>query len=217
MAGTHLKYQRLANGKETYSISDANINKINSWYRGRAFIYDNSVIDGEELEDLLTVTETAIKQYNVKFICIDNLMTAMEVTARDDLYRAQSVFVGKLSKLAKAYNVVILLVAHPRKVSGNISNDDISGSADITNKVDVVMSYSRDDGDDDPDKRLFRVTKNRLTGRLTEENNPVPLYYTSCSKRIVGSDKVFNREYGWSTLADGFDEVEDINAYVSFD
>ena len=217
VAGTHLKYQRLANGKETYSISDANINKINSWYRGRAFIYDNSVIDGEELEDLLTVTETAIKQYNVKFICIDNLMTAMEVTARDDLYRAQSVFVGKLSKLAKAYNVVILLVAHPRKVSGNISNDDISGSADITNKVDVVMSYSRDDGDDDPDKRLFRVTKNRLTGRLTEENNPVPLYYTSCSKRIVGSDKVFNREYGWSTLADGFDEVEDINAYVSFD
>ena len=217
VAGTHLKYQRLANGKETYSISDANINKINSWYRGRAFIYDNSVIDGEELEDLLTVTETAIKQYNVKFICIDNLMTAMEVTARDDLYRAQSVFVGKLSKLAKAYNVVILLVAHPRKVSGNISNDDISGSADITNKVDVVMSYSRDDGDDNPDKRLFRVTKNRLTGRLTEENNPVPLYYSSCSKRIVGSDKVFNREYGWSTLADGFDEVEDINAYVSFD
>lgn len=217
VAGTHLKYQRLANGKETYSISDANINKINSWYRGRAFIYDNSVIDGEELEDLLTVTETAIKQYNVKFICIDNLMTAMEVTARDDLYRAQSVFVGKLAKLAKAYNVVILLVAHPRKVSGNISNDDISGSADITNKVDVVMSYSRDAEEADPDRRLLRITKNRLTGRLTDEENPIPLYYSSCSKRIVGSDKVFNREYGWSALTDGFDEVEDINNYVSFD
>ena len=79
------------------------------------------------------------------------------------------------------------------------------------------MSYSRDAEEADPDRRLLRITKNRLTGRLTDEENPIPLYYSSCSKRIVGSDKVFNREYGWSTQTDGFDEVEDINAYVSFD
>lgn len=216
VAGTHLRYQKLANGRETYSISDSNIQKINAWYRGRAYIYDNSIIEGEELEDLLTVTETAIKQYNTKFICIDNLMTAMDVTAKDDLYRAQSVFVGRLAKLAKAYSVVILLVAHPRKTQGGISNDDVSGSADITNKVDVVMSYSRDSEDNDPDKRLFMVTKNRLTGRLTKEKEEIPLYYSSSSKRIVGEDRKFNRDYGWNALSDGFYEVENISDYVSF-
>lgn len=216
VAGTHLVYQKLANGTETYSISESNIRKINAWYRGRAFLYDNSMIEGEELEDLVTVVENAIKQYNVKFVCIDNLMTAMDVTARDDLYRAQSVFVGKLAKIAKAYRIVILLVAHPRKTSGNLSNDDISGSADITNKVDVVMSYSRDNEDNDPDKRLFQVTKNRLTGRLTKENSPIPLYYSSSSKRIVGIEKVFNREYGWNSIGDGFYEIGDMSDYINF-
>lgn len=207
-AGTHLKYQKLANGKESYTISDFNIKKINAWYRGRAFLYDNSIIDGEELEDLLTVTEQAIKQYNVKFICIDNLMTAMDVTAKDDLYRAQGIFVGKLAKLAKAYNVVILLVAHPRKTSGAISNDDVSGSSDITNKVDVVMSYSRDEDSEEEDKRLFRVTKNRLTGRLTKDDKPISLYYSPYSKRIVGVEKQFNREYSWNSVKNEFHQME---------
>lgn len=219
-AGTHLKYQKLANGKEVYTISDFNIKKINAWYRGRAFLYDNSIIDGEELEDLLTVTERAIKQYNVKFVCIDNLMTAMDVTVRDDLYRAQGIFVGKLAKLAKAYNVVILLVAHPRKTSGAISNDDVSGSSDITNKVDVVMSYSRDEENEEEEKRLFRVTKNRLTGKLTKEGQPINLYYSPYSKRIVGTEKRFNREYSWNTAGDGFSQVEKDpfeSEYISFE
>lgn len=220
VAGTHLIYQKLENGNETYTISDSNIKKINAWYRGRAFLYDNSIIEGEELEDLLTVTEQAIKQYNIKFVCIDNLMTAMDVTATDDLYRAQGVFVGKLAKLAKAYNVVILLVAHPRKTSGSISNDDVSGSSDITNKVDVVMSYSRDEENEEEDKRLFRVTKNRLTGKLTKENSPISLYYASGSKRIVGVEKRFNREYSWSSDKDGFHELHESHfetEYISFE
>ena len=219
-AGTHLKYQKLANGKETYTISDFNIKKINAWYRGRAFLYDNSIIDGEELEDLLTVTEQAIKQYNVKVVCIDNLMTAMDVTIKDDLYRAQGVFVGKLAKLAKAYNVVILLVAHPRKTSGAISNDDVSGSSDITNKVDVVMTYSRDEDDEEEDKRLFRVTKNRLTGKLTKEGKPISLYYSLYSKRIVGAEKRFNREYSWNKAENEFRKSETSvfeSEYISFE
>ena len=46
---------------------------------------------------------------------------------------------GKLKKIAVKYNVVVLLVAHPRKSNNDFTNDDVSGSADITNKVDVVM------------------------------------------------------------------------------
>ena len=82
-------------------------------------------------------------------------MTAMDVVDRqDNLYLAQSNFVGKLKKIAVRLNVAIILVAHPRKSNGqDFSNDDVSGSSDITNKVDVVMSYKKVETDDDDSLR----------------------------------------------------------------
>ena len=46
--------------------------------------------------------------------------------------------------IAKKYNVIVLLVAHPRKHQGTLfENDDVAGSANITNLADVVIRYSR--------------------------------------------------------------------------
>ena len=39
--------------------------------------------------------------------------------------------------------------------------------------------------------RILSITKNRLTGRLGE----VKLFYSEDSKRIVGEDKNFNKDY----------------------
>lgn len=177
-------------------LRNSEIDMLNNWYDDKIYLYDNNVIDAEEMEDLLKVVETAICKYDTKFICIDNLMTALEVSANEDLYRAQSSFTGKLAKLAKIHNVVILLVAHPRKSREGFTNDDVSGSADITNRVDVVMSYTRT-GAEDPDERELKVTKNRLTGKTTNENNKICLYYSQESKRIVGRDRDFSKVYGW--------------------
>lgn len=171
------------------------INKLNKWYKNKIFLYDNNVVEDEEMEELLTVVETAIQKYGAQFICIDNLMTAMEVDPREDLYRAQSRFVGKLAKLAKAHNVVVILVAHPRKSNGDFSNDVISGSADITNKVDIVMGYCRDSNYADYMRTLV-VTKNRLTGKLAKAGDIV-LDYSEDSKRIVERGESFEKEYGW--------------------
>ena len=43
------------------------------------------------------------------------------------------------TKIAKKYEVVVLLVAHPRKSNGQFKNDSVSGSADITNAVDFLF------------------------------------------------------------------------------
>lgn len=183
-------------GDEVYSISDADIELINSWYKGRAYIFDNNYIpdNKQELESLVTTVEKAIQQYDVKLICIDNLMTAIEPD-QNDLYRQQSKFVGDLKKIAMKYNVVIILVAHPRKSREKFDNDDVSGSADITNKVDVVMSYGRCDDSKEYDGELL-ITKNRLTGRLAIKENAIGLFYSAKTKRITsyGSGK---RHYGW--------------------
>lgn len=207
----HLIKNEHKSGSVTYDIRNSDIDKINGWYRDLVYLYDNNCIDDEEMENLLEVVEKSIQQYGIRLVCIDNLMTALDVGMDTDLYRAQSKFVGKLAKLAKKYNILILLVAHPRKNSGNLSNDDVSGSSDITNKVDVVMQYTRDaDKEDAPDnERKFAVTKNRLTGRLTKSKQYIRLYYDSKSKRISDSESGFDREYGWNRDSDGFYDLPD--------
>lgn len=195
-------------GKRT--LTNTQVDSCNSWYKQRLFIYDNTCIDEEETATLLDVIEEAAQKMNVRFFVLDNLMTALDDCSNNEsLYRAQSNFVGKLAKMAKSYDIFILLVAHPRKsLSSRFENDDVSGSADITNKVDIVMSYDRileKDGTElEADRRSMTVTKNRLTGRLGD----VTLFYSEDSKRIVGPDRNFQKRYiddGW----DGFQEIEE--------
>ena len=116
-------------------------------------------------------------------------MMAITPNGRDNLYMLQSAFVGKLSRLAKRYNAVIMLIAHPRKGSGE-SNDDISGSGDVGNKADIVMYYDRDNDRDMDDLRVLRVTKNRLTGKL----GTVDMWFSE-SKRISDTEGHFEKNY----------------------
>lgn len=183
-------------GDYEYTISDQTIQKISDWYRGKAYIYDNDYIpDGEdEMESLIETIEKVIRQYGVRLICIDNLMTAMEtVSEQNQLYLAQSKFVGKLKRIAKKFDVAVVLVAHPRKSKDNFDNDDVSGSADITNRVDVVMSYQRVDNEEFDSQLL--ITKNRLFGRYANGEKAIKMYYSPSSKRIFTSDS--ERCYGW--------------------
>ena len=184
-------------GDESYLLSNEVVERLNQWYRGKAYIYDNNAIDdGDELESLLTTIEKAICRYGIRFVCIDNLMTALDVDLKDDIYRAQSKFLRQLKLLAVQHNVVILLVAHPRKTRDNLENDDVSGSSDITNRVDVVLSYARNQ-DDVCDGKLS-VLKNRLTGRLTKKGGEVQLFYSNKSKRITSLQSP-GKNYGWQS------------------
>ena len=200
-------------------LTNSEIDRCNAWYRGRLFVYDDSDLteDDDETEALVEIMEEAILQKNCELLLIDNLMTAMEESAptNEALYRKQSEFVGKMAKMARRLNVIILLIAHPRKTFGNyVSNDDVSGSADITNKASVVMTYSRviiDKEEPDPTERRLEVIKNRLTGKLGD----VHVYYSDESKRIVGPDRKFNRCYIQPTF--GLDvEINDEEMEIPF-
>ena len=141
-------------------------------------------------------------------VLLDNLMTALDVGIDADLYRAQGKFVDKLVKMAKRQNVAIILVVHPRK--NRFSSDDtdeVSGSADITNKVDIVMTYKKVKGLPD-DERVLTVSKNRLTGKLAVGEKAIPLFYDEASKRISDNRDAFLKPYGWETEKDGFISVE---------
>lgn len=198
-------------GDSDYIIQPAALERIHNWYRGRAYIYDNAYIPKEKSEyiSLLDTIELVIRQYNIEFICIDNLMTAISSNGnKDNFYLAQSDFVGSLKKIAQRFNVVVLLVAHPRKSSGELGNDDVSGSADITNRVDIVLGYERGEESRDPNNppySLLSVTKNRLTGKLRTGDNRIMLYFNDKTKRI--SDKKTYRRYGWENEPDKYGDL----------
>ena len=160
-------------------------------YQDRFILYDNTVIDEQPPKLLETIEDTIIKQ-DVKFVLIDNLMSGLRVRANDNLYQAQSEFVFSLARMAKQYDLVIMLVAHPRKSNGIFDNDDVSGSADITNLADIVMSYDKDkDREEVEDLRILRVTKNRLTGKLGN----IDMWFSDSSRRISDNQHDFTRSY----------------------
>ena len=195
-------------GEIDYYIDDDVLDKINMWYRNRAYIYDNNYLtDGTEFETLPETIERTIQKYNVELICIDNLMTAMEkVQEQTNLYLAQSNFVGKLKSIAMKYSVVIILVVHPRKTSQNDTADDndlIAGSADITNKADIVLRFGRCDPEKYDCDGLLKVTKNRIMGTLkTTNETAVHVRYDKKTRRITGITELESLEkmYGWENL-----------------
>lgn len=188
--------------------------KASKWYDGKCFIYDNSAVIDEKEEVFKVMTE-AVRYLGCKFILIDNLMTAMEDKPSDDLFRQQSKFVTDLTKFAKGFNVVILLVAHPKK-NGDNSNDSIAGSGDITNRANVVLRFQRDRDakgnivNDNLSKIL--ITKNRTTGKLNDKG--ILVNYEPDSMRIHESNaevKPFIEEEN-----DGFVPAEEFNEEIPF-
>lgn len=208
-------------GYESYSVKGEVIPQMEQWYGEKIYIYDNRILEeGQQEEELLIKTlETAIRQYGCRVLVIDNLMTAIPDDVRSDLYRMQTQFVRRLTLIAKHYNVLIFLIAHPRKATGTkFDNDDIAGSSNVTNFSDVVMKYGKPEKNDDPDTkdRVLTVYKNRLTGRTDRKG--IPLYFQECSKRISEHDGIFDWELGWEHInLDAEDDDSDLERMLGVD
>jgi len=215
MAGPKYINSMVSNlGYKSYTVDGQYINQIHNWYDENCYIYDNTIINDEETESLEATILNAIQQYGCRVILIDNLMTAMEDDMSSDIYRQQTKFVRSLATMAKQFDVLIILIVHPRKSNGyEFRNDDVAGSSNITNLADVVMRYSvpnYDENDPDPADRILQVTKNRLNGRLQRDG--IKLWFDEASKRI-SEDKRFNWEVGWEHT---FMDADDLDEPIPF-
>lgn len=173
----------------TSPLDEKQERQCDRFYVGRLFGFNDITLNGREL--LPIIKDTVIKK-NIKMILVDNLMSALTDDNNENLYRRQSEFVGELVRMSKAMDLVVILIAHPRKGNGVFRNDEVSGSGDITNRVDIVMSYDVDpDREEIEDLRLLRITKNRFVGKL----GSFELWYEEKSKRISQYKDDFNRDY----------------------
>lgn len=202
----HIEKETNKYGDEEYYLSDKTVNKINRWYYDKAFIFDSDAIPEDDYQGLLKTITDAICRYNIKLVCIDNLMTALECDVRTDLYRQQSSFVKSLEKLAQAYEVAIILVAHPKKTQGDFDNDAVSGSSDITNAVSYVWNYER--GEEQGTGKIM-VTKNRVMGKLLTGDNSIKVYYSGKSKRIQ-QNQYDCKEYSCFKTVESFESIADL-------
>lgn len=186
--------------KLDYVLDSETEQRIKNWYRGRAFIYDNNRITLKDRPRLPDIIRKVIVRRGVQLVLVDNLMTAMDfVKNQNDLHLAQSHFVDELKEIATQYHVAVILIAHPRKqpsgMKESLSNDDISGSADIGNRVDIIGTYSKAKPDAGYDAD-FQITKNRKFGKLRQGDDAIHLLYSAKSKRIKET-RSLDKRYGW--------------------
>ena len=134
--------------------------KIIQDMKDRFFLYDN---DDYRIEAIIEKMTILAKRYGVRVFVIDNLMTVE--SSLKDKYEAETDTVKKLKNFAKKYNAIVHLVAHPRKsMNENISKDDVSGSANITNLADYVTVIERNFDKDKEYDASLNILKNRHTG-----------------------------------------------------
>lgn len=189
-------------------IEEATYKRMLEWpmYQ-QLYIYDveDEINSQETLFDVLI---KGIQQYGIRFIVLDNLMTAMDLNGELELNEAQTIFTKQLANIAQNYNVLIILIVHPRKSkAGSFSNDDIAGSSNITNRAHKTIRYSRPEvknGELPKWDRELTVLKDRLTGHIITKG--IPLYFQERTKRISDRQDIFDWTLGWEE-EDGFTEV----------
>lgn len=195
-------------------IIDANARReISDWYNGRVWIYDNN---SNKAKDILDSGINVTRKYGSRIWILDNLMM-MDLDSDGDLtstLQKQKEFIVNIVKIAQTYNILIVLVIHPRKVSVNQSDliaDDVSGSGDLTNMAQYVVSarrFTQKEKDGVPDGRggykkdsepipydvAVEVLKNRYTGR----QGTAMLNFNYSDYRFYSSESERTKRYKWN-------------------
>lgn len=129
-------------GFENYYYAPKNIsNQISNWLEGKLFLYNNNY--GSKWQQLFADVKELVDKEGVQLIVLDNLMALQIDNYEGDKYTQQTKFINDLKKYAKAKNVHVLLVCHPRKEGIFLRKESISGTADLTNLADSVFIIHR--------------------------------------------------------------------------
>lgn len=158
-------------GREISYIDKAERRKIESWYSGKFWLYDNHVVQqADETDTIMRIFELAYRRYDCRVFLVDNLMTVNSTSKERDALQIQADFTVRLRRLAERLGVHIHLVAHPRKTDGEIKDSDaVSGLSAITNIASNVFSVHRCTEKEKAEKScgaLLSCLKNRMYGEL---------------------------------------------------
>lgn len=192
------------------SMSQETKNQMRDWYKSRVWIYDDT---DNSSDTVLNKAVTTTRKYGTKIWIIDNLMTLDLKNGENNTLQKQKEFLAKLIQLSKLYNVLIVLVAHPRKLQSGVelSGDDVAGSGDMANLAQYIISVKRfgakeKEGEKD-NKGNYKngkepisedVEVSILKNRYTGFTNSGKLYFDYPSYRFYGTNEELYKRYAWN-------------------
>ena len=205
-------------GREYITMKDGHVRVFNpeqrklmqNWYAGKVLVYDDDY--NTTATALLNKMEELARKCGTKVFLIDNLMMIDLECNEEGRLQAEKEFVNKLIFFAKKYNVLVFLVAHPRKTGEiRVTKEDIAGSGNIVNLAHMVFSVHRytakeKEGETNtknqyirgkepiPEDSCVEVLKNRITGILPL----VKLYFDYPSYRFYKKPSELWFRYGWN-------------------
>ncbi len=182
---------------------------ILSWLDKYVYLYENNY--GTKVADVMKAIQYLVQKENIKVVILDNLMALNLASYQEkDKYEAQSQFIKDVAKMSKKLNIHVHVVMHPRKSSGFLRKDDISGSADLSNASDNVFIIHRVNkdfktrGKDILDAgamtyltkfdNVIEVCKNRRHG---VQDAFIGLKFEKETKKFIGEDDVSTQYMKW--------------------
>ena len=193
-----------------YYVPSQYTEKIASWLNDKLFLYNNNY--GNNFKQIFNDIRDLVEREKVQMVIIDNL-AALDIDSYDgEKYSKQTKFIIELKEYAKAKNIHIIVVCHPRKQITFLRKDSISGTADLTNIADNVFILHRV-GKDFEDRaseflgsakalelcsfsNIIEVAKNRQFGVV---DYFVGLFYEPESRRLKNS-VAEHIIYGWEEV-----------------
>ena len=187
-------------GRILYRVPQETANVIDDWWKGHLFLTDIRRDNAHNEDNILRLFEYARRRYGCDTFLVDNIMTAeLRDAAELGHWQAQSKFTGRLVAFAKARDVHVHLVAHPRKTERRLEADDVGGSSDITNRADNVIKVERVKDEQIIEAgycALLTVLKNREFGAMPK----VELDFDESSRRFYPANTDDTRVFSWERM-----------------
>lgn len=209
----NVKQYENSSGAIYWRVTQSAKEAINEKYRGQCFLYRDDY--DNEVESLQSSMTDAARKYGCKLFIIDNLMTVNLHADDSNKYDKQTEFVNWLIHFASKFNVVVVLVCHPRKLQygqEDLEMGDVAGTSNLVNlahrgfglkrigkKEKEGRPNKRGDGWETPpypyDVKLT-VLKDRMRGRANFE---LGMYYDEKSRRFFSNPEEYDKRYSWDT------------------
>lgn len=210
LAGQRNVKQKNYNNTPFWKVTDEAQRKMNAYYRGKLFIYNDGY--SHKVDDLINSAVETIRKFGAKLIVVDNLTSVNLGCNENNKYQKQEEFVNRLIDMAKNYNVVVILVVHPHKIEAmrRLTKMDVQGISAIVDLAHRIISLYRVQPSDkqgipkkngggwykEPIKHdvLIDILKDRMLGF---EGSSVGMYYDRPSRRFFADDVDLDYKYSW--------------------
>lgn len=173
--------------------------KLKEWHKDKLHMFMKGESSLKTTDELFSMVSRKIKTGKYNLIVIDNLMSILSIRTEKNKNEDQADFIQRCCDFAKMSHCHIVVVLHPNKTyqkGEKMVFEQISGTSDMANKVDNVISIVREYDEIEKNKGIngyCEVIKNRHFTELTT----VPLNYDVDTGLLLEVNKITGKKYNY--------------------